>query len=88
MSWNFLRGIGGELEIQRILGALGTTVYIVTGPTLVWFDKVVTTFESFCIAYPAGLGVCIGATAGSIALKDRQVAKAKADDPTIQGESQ
>jgi len=86
MSWNFLRGIGGELEIQRVLGALGTTVFIVTGPALVWFNKVTTTFESFCIAYPAGLGVCIGATAGSIALKDRQVAKAKADDPTIQGE--
>ena len=74
---NALKGIGGEFEIQRVLGALGTIVYVVTGPSLVWAGKVVTTFESFCIAYPAGLGVCIGACAGSIALKDRSTATSK-----------
>lgn len=72
-----LRGIGGEYEIQRILGALGTIVYIVTGPAFVWAGKVSVTFETFCIAYPGGLTLCVGATAGAIALKDRNVAKAK-----------
>jgi hypothetical protein len=79
--FNALKGLGGDFEIQRVLGAFGSIVYIVTGPALVWSGKVVCTFESFCIAYPAGLGVCIGATAGAIALKDRQVAKAQAQTP-------
>lgn len=72
-----LRGIGGEYEIQRILGALGTIVYVVMAPAFVWAGKVTATLDTFCIAFPAGLGVCIGATAGAIALKDRSVAKAK-----------
>lgn len=72
-----LRGIGGEFEIQRILGALGTIVYVIMAPAFVWAGKVTATLDTFCIAFPAGLGVCIGATAGAIALKDRNVAKAK-----------
>lgn len=74
---NALRGLGGEYEIQRVLGAFGSTMYIVTGPALVWAGKVTVTFDTFCIAYPAGLAACIGATAGAIALKDRQVATAQ-----------
>jgi hypothetical protein len=74
---NALRGISGEFEIGRILGALGTTTYIVTAPALVWTGKVTVTFDTFCIAYPAGLAACLGAAAGAIALKDRQVAKAQ-----------
>jgi len=76
---NALKGIGGDFEVQRVLGAFGTIMYIVTAPALVWAGKVTASLESFCIAYPAGLGVCIGATAGAIALKDRQVAKAAAE---------
>lgn len=77
---NALRGIGGDYEVQRVLGAFGTVVYVVTAPALVWAGKVQATLDSFCIQYPIGLGVCIGATAGAIALKDRQVAKAKAQE--------
>jgi hypothetical protein len=76
---NAFKGIGGEYEIQRILGAFGTIVYVVTAPALVWAGKVAATLESFCVTYPIGLGVCIGACAGAIALKDRQVAKAKVE---------
>lgn len=76
---NALKGIGGEFEIQRIIGAFGSVVFIVSAPALVWFDKVQVSFDSFCLAYPAGIAACIGATAGAIALKDRQVAKAKAE---------
>ena len=80
MRWtilNALKGIGGEYEIQRVLGALGTLMYVVTGPALIWAGKLSVTFDTFCLAYPAGLAVCVGAAAGSIALKDRNVATAK-----------
>lgn len=75
---NALKGIGGEYEVQRILGAFGSVVYIVTAPALVWAGKVTVSFGEFCIAYPTGIAACIGATAGAIALKDRNVARAKA----------
>ena len=76
---NALKGIGGDFEVQRVLGAIGTLTYTFTAPALVWFGKVTVSFDSFCIAYPAGLGACILTTAGAIALKDRQVAKAKSE---------
>lgn len=77
---NAFKGINGDWEIQRVLGGFGTIVYIITGPALVWAEKVQTSFEAFCLAYPAGIAACIGATAGAIALKDRQVAKAKTEE--------
>ncbi len=75
-----LNGINGEPEIQRIIGAFGSVVFIVSAPALVWAGKIQASFDSFCLAYPAGIAACIGATAGAIALKDRQVAKAKAEE--------
>jgi len=74
---NALKGVTGEFEIQRVLGATGTIVYIFTAPALVWAKIVAVSFEGFCLAFPAGLAACVGATAGAIALKDRQVARAK-----------
>lgn len=78
-----LRGIGGEYEIQRVLGALGTTIYTFAVPAFVvtGIIKDVSVTE-FCLAYPGGLAACIGATAGSIALKDRSVAAAKVTELT------
>jgi len=80
---NALRGIGGEFEIQRILGAIGTLTYIVTGPALVWAGKVDVTFDTFCISYTAGLAACLTSTAGAVALKDRQVTKAQVDKAAV-----
>lgn len=77
-----LNGINGEPEIQRVLGAFGTTVFVITGPALIWAGKVTASFEAFALAYPAGLAACIGATAGAIALKDRQIARAKVIERT------
>lgn len=71
------KGPGGEYDVQRLLGALGTVIYAVTAPALVWAGVVSVSFDTFCIMYPTGLAACVGATAGSIALKDRQVAKAQ-----------
>lgn len=77
---NALKGIGGEYEVQRIIGAFGSVVFIVSAPALVWAGRIQASFDSFCLTYPAGIATCIAATAGAIALKDRQVAKAKAED--------
>lgn len=73
-----LKGIGGTFEVQRVLGAFGTTVYAVTAPVFVATGVIGdVSFTEFCLAYPSGLAACIGATAGAIALKDRSVATAK-----------
>ena len=77
---NALKGTTGEYEVQRCLGAFGTIIYVITAPALVWARIVSVSFEGFCLAYPTGLAACVAATAGAIALKDRQVAKAKAED--------
>lgn len=78
---NILRGIGGEFEIIRTLGAFGVVVYIVSVPVFTGFmvfgqgkdfDLI-----AFCAAYPTGLGVAIGAIAGSNAIKDRNIAVAQ-----------
>lgn len=78
--FNALKGIGGEFEVQRVLGALGTVTYIACAPAFVALGVIKASFEAFCIGYPAGLAACIGATAGAIALKDRNVAAAKATE--------
>ncbi|BBC99086.1 hypothetical protein [Sphingobium sp. YG1] len=75
-----LKGINGTYEVQRLLGAFGTITFIVSVPVLVWAGKIIASFDSYCLAYPAGIATLVGATAGAIALKDRQVAKAKVEE--------
>lgn len=78
-----LKGISGQFEVQRVLGAVGTLTYTFTVPIFVWQNIIHDVgITEFCIAYPGGLAACIGATAGAIALKDRQVAKAQAEGTT------
>jgi hypothetical protein len=73
-----LKGITGEFEIQRVLGAVGTLVYTVTAPVFVATGIIKSvSLTEFCLAYPSGLAACVAATAGAIALKDRQVAIAQ-----------
>ena len=81
-----LKGIGGTYEVQRILGAAGTLTYVICVPVFVGtglIDGVSVT--EFCLAYPSGLAGCVGATAGAIAIKDRNVAvarsSARSDEP-------
>jgi len=77
---NALRGIGGEFELVRVLGAFGVFVYVVGAHAFViWtmarggeFDLV-----AYCAAFPAGLAVAVGGSAGATAIKDRNVAAAK-----------
>lgn len=78
---SMLKGIGGEFEINRVVGAFGATSYVVCANAFVawqvfWLGNEFNVTE-YCLAFPSGLGVAVGAVAGSIALKDRQVAKAR-----------
>lgn len=80
---NALKGIGGEFEVQRVLGAIGTLTYTFSVPLLVATGVIASVdITAFCLAYPSGLAACIGATAGAIALKDRNVATAKIIEQT------
>ena len=80
---NALKGIGGEYEVQRVLGAIGTLTYTVSAPLMAAFGTIKNvSMTEFCLAFPSGLAACIGATAGAIALKDRNVATAKIIEQT------
>lgn len=77
---NLLRGIGGEFEINRVVGALGAVVYIVCANAFVaWNLSQGKEFNvtEYCLAFPSGLAVVVGAIAGAVAIKDRNVATAK-----------
>jgi hypothetical protein len=77
---NMLKGIGGEPELIRTLGGVGVLAYIFGGIGFqAWNMSRGVAFDvvAFCAAFPAGLGVAIGAAAGAVALKDRNVAEAK-----------
>lgn len=80
---NALKGIGGEYEVQRVLGAIGTITYTVTAPLFVAIGVIKNvSLTEFSLAYPAGIATCIGFTAGAIAWKDRAVASAKVIEQT------
>lgn len=76
-----LRGIGGEFEVNRVVGALGATAYVIGAHSFVAYDVMVlgNSFDltSYCLAFPTGLGVAVGSIAGAVALKDRSVATAR-----------
>lgn len=81
MSWNILRGIGGDLEWTRVLGGAGVAVYIVAANgfeawTVFWQGKAFDVV-SYCAAFPTGLGVAIAAIATAAAQKDKTVATAQ-----------
>lgn len=80
---SIIKGIGGEPEINRTLGAIGTGAYIVgANAFLAWNMHNGHPFDltAYCLSFPAGLGVAVGSIAGAVALKDRSVATAKATD--------
>lgn len=87
---NALKGISGEFEITRLLGAFGVLAYVIGAHGfLVWtmvrggeFDLV-----AYCAAFPAGLAVAVGGGAGATALKDRNVAAAKVKEAQVADQS-
>lgn len=85
--WEFLRGSNGGFEINRLIGALGTFSYIITANGMVFYECVFNnrSFDvtAYCLAFPSGLGVAVGAIAGAVAIKDRHVARAHKDRQEI-----
>ena len=76
-----LKGAGGDFEINRLVGALGTVAYVIGANAFVWWDVVkmhhAFSVTEYCLAFPAGLGVAVGSIAGAVSLKDRNVATAR-----------
>jgi hypothetical protein len=77
---NILQGIGGEPEINRVIGATGAGAYVVGAHAFLIWDVVVKghpfDLTAYCVSFPAGLGIAVGSIAGAVALKDRNVATA------------
>ena len=77
-----LRGIGGEFELNRVVGAFGATAYVVCANAFQAFEVFVRghafDLTAYCLSFPTGLGVAVGSVAGAVALKDRNVATARA----------
>jgi hypothetical protein len=76
-----LRGISGEFEVNRVVGAVGALSYVVGAHTFIAWDMLYNgrpfDVTAYCLAFPAGLGVAVGAIAGAVAIKDRNVATAR-----------
>lgn len=76
-----LKGIGGQYELNRLVGAFGGVAYVIGAVGLTAYDVMERGREfdivAFCAAFPGGLAVVVGAIAGAVAWKDRGVATAK-----------
>ncbi len=76
-----LKGITGEFEVTRVVGAFGALSYAVCANAFVAYDVVwmkhAFDVTAYCLAFPTGLGVAVGAIAGAASMKDRNVATAK-----------
>ena len=75
---NMLKGIGGEFEINRVVGAFGATCYVICANGFVGYEVFYLSkgfdLTAYCLAFPGGLAVAVGAIAGAVAIKDRNVA--------------
>lgn len=88
---NILRGIGGEPELVRTIGAFGVVGYVVGALGFqAWNMGRGVPFDiiAFCTAFPAGLAAALAAVAGAVAIKDRNVATAKATEAQTAAEKQ
>lgn len=83
MSWSInhaFKGLNGEFEVVRLLGAAGVAAYIIGANGFqAWNIGNGHSFDvaAYCIAFPGGLAAVLAAVAGSAAWKDKGVASAK-----------
>jgi hypothetical protein len=79
---NFLRGIGGEFEIGRVLLASSGLAAIVSPIVFQAWDMAMNgahfDVTAWCVAYPGGLAALSGIGVFAIGKKDNAVAAAKA----------
>ena len=78
---NALKGIGGEYELNRLVGFFGGIVYVVcanifVGYEVLWLGK---DFDvtAYCLAFSGGVAAIATGTAAAVSIKDRNVASAK-----------
>lgn len=81
-----LKGINGSFELNRLVGFFGGIAYVVCGNFFVWYQTVWSGREfditAYCLAFPGGLAVIAGGTAGAVAWKDKAVASARVTEAT------
>lgn len=80
-----IRGINGELELNRVAGALGHLTFIVSVPAFTaWSIHLHGEFDitAYCLAFGGGLATLFGGNALATAVKDRNVASAKVIEAT------
>ena len=87
MNWtSFLRGSGGQVELNRLVGFIGGIAYVIGAHTFIAWDVMFKGREfdltAYCLAYPGGLAVVAGGTALAVAVKDRNVATARVVEQT------
>jgi uncharacterized iron-regulated membrane protein len=83
---NVLRGINGHFELNRLVGFVGGMAYVICANVFVGYEvfHLGKSFDitAYCLAFPGGLAVIAGGTAGAIAWKDKAVASAKVTEAT------
>lgn len=75
-----LRGLSGEYETNRVVGFVGGMAYVFGAHAFVAWNMIegrAFDLVAYCTAFPAGLGATVLAIGGAVAIKDRNVAKAK-----------
>ncbi|MYL98721.1 hypothetical protein GR702_13205 [Novosphingobium sp. FGD1] len=87
MSWTtVLRGAGNQIELNRLVGFVGGMAYVVCANVFVGWEVIGRAREfditAYCLAFPGGLAVVAGGTAAAVAIKDRNVAAARAIEAT------
>lgn len=86
VGFNMLRGITGEFEVTRVVGAVGAATYIVCANGFVAYNVFhsgqIFDVAAYCLAFPTGLGVAVGSIAGAASVKDRNVATARVTSAT------
>ncbi len=77
-----LKDATGGYEVNRVVGAIGSLAYIVCANAFafwdMWQNGAHFDVTAYCLAFPGGLAVAVGGIAGSVAIKDRNVAQAHA----------
>lgn len=85
---SILKGVTGEFEINRVVGAVGSLSYVICGNGFVlwdmWRNGAHFDITAYCLAFPGGLAVAVGSIAGAVAIKDRNVAAAKVIQQGVQ----
>ncbi|RSY83104.1 hypothetical protein DAH66_12610 [Sphingomonas koreensis] len=87
-SWTgIFKTADGGYDVNRFVGLVGGLTYIVGAHVFVGWELILGRgfdLATYCLAFPGGLAFVAGGTAGAVALKDRNVAKAKAEAEGVQ----